>query len=324
MVCSLSSPSSEREASAELSPHRQRQVFLFFRAHESEWWLGPVVGGTECYARAAGPAPPSLAPPRKPRLRRFLSASAPLRKTAHHLRATGRHSPSAGSDSHIPSMTLAQVPASTPDPASFADAWLTMPNAVALTGGAATPDARARAHTGGAAAPDASRTPGAHSGNTFEMGPGSLVVLLAMGRTRRAAGLPLSGDVGVAEESLKRRSRTRCQQTTSSDRARVQRLAVPGVIQPKDSDMSAMNGYSTLYQKRVERQLRTAGAIRMGGRMKIITGKTFQKVVAIDLRVSPACQQPPCPCTCLIAEAYRTVVRVLEDQAIGSPLVASM
>lgn len=29
-------------------------VFLFFRAHEGEWWLGPVVGGTECYARAKG------------------------------------------------------------------------------------------------------------------------------------------------------------------------------------------------------------------------------------------------------------------------------
>lgn len=30
------------------------EVFLFFRAHESEWWLGPAVGGTECYAKAAG------------------------------------------------------------------------------------------------------------------------------------------------------------------------------------------------------------------------------------------------------------------------------
>uniref|UniRef100_A0A7S4SDA9 RING-type domain-containing protein n=1 Tax=Alexandrium monilatum TaxID=311494 RepID=A0A7S4SDA9_9DINO len=29
-------------------------VFLFFRAHEGEWWLGPAVGGTECYARATG------------------------------------------------------------------------------------------------------------------------------------------------------------------------------------------------------------------------------------------------------------------------------
>jgi len=29
-------------------------VFLFFRAHEGEWWLGPVVGGKECYARATG------------------------------------------------------------------------------------------------------------------------------------------------------------------------------------------------------------------------------------------------------------------------------
>jgi len=30
------------------------EVFLFFRAHEVEWWLGPVVGGTECYAKATG------------------------------------------------------------------------------------------------------------------------------------------------------------------------------------------------------------------------------------------------------------------------------
>jgi len=30
------------------------EVFLFFRAHEGEWWLGPVVGGTECYAKATG------------------------------------------------------------------------------------------------------------------------------------------------------------------------------------------------------------------------------------------------------------------------------
>jgi len=30
------------------------EVFLFFRAHEEEWWLGPVVGGTECYAKATG------------------------------------------------------------------------------------------------------------------------------------------------------------------------------------------------------------------------------------------------------------------------------
>lgn len=29
-------------------------VYLFFRAHEGEWWLGPVVGGTECIARAVG------------------------------------------------------------------------------------------------------------------------------------------------------------------------------------------------------------------------------------------------------------------------------
>jgi len=32
----------------------ETDVFLFFRAHEGEWWLGPVVGGTECYARATG------------------------------------------------------------------------------------------------------------------------------------------------------------------------------------------------------------------------------------------------------------------------------
>uniref|UniRef100_A0A7S0FYF1 RING-type domain-containing protein n=1 Tax=Pyrodinium bahamense TaxID=73915 RepID=A0A7S0FYF1_9DINO len=32
----------------------EADVFLFFRAHEGEWWLGPVVGGTECYARAIG------------------------------------------------------------------------------------------------------------------------------------------------------------------------------------------------------------------------------------------------------------------------------
>lgn len=34
--------------------HGAPDVFLFFRVHEGEWWLGPVVGGTECYARAAG------------------------------------------------------------------------------------------------------------------------------------------------------------------------------------------------------------------------------------------------------------------------------
>lgn len=31
-----------------------QEVFLFFRAHEVEWWLGPEVGGTECFARASG------------------------------------------------------------------------------------------------------------------------------------------------------------------------------------------------------------------------------------------------------------------------------
>jgi len=30
------------------------KVFLYFRAHESEWWLGPEVGGSECLARARG------------------------------------------------------------------------------------------------------------------------------------------------------------------------------------------------------------------------------------------------------------------------------
>lgn len=30
------------------------KVFLYFRAHQSEWWLGPVVGGTEFLARATG------------------------------------------------------------------------------------------------------------------------------------------------------------------------------------------------------------------------------------------------------------------------------
>ncbi|CAE7025460.1 LUL3 [Symbiodinium natans] len=30
------------------------KVYLYFRAQESEWWLGPEVGGPECFARAAG------------------------------------------------------------------------------------------------------------------------------------------------------------------------------------------------------------------------------------------------------------------------------
>lgn len=30
------------------------KVFLYFRAHQSEWWLGPEVGGTEFVARATG------------------------------------------------------------------------------------------------------------------------------------------------------------------------------------------------------------------------------------------------------------------------------
>jgi len=32
----------------------QHVVYLYFRAHESEWWLGPEVGGKECLARASG------------------------------------------------------------------------------------------------------------------------------------------------------------------------------------------------------------------------------------------------------------------------------
>lgn len=35
------------------SPATSR-VFLYFRAHQSEWWLGPEVGGTESVARATG------------------------------------------------------------------------------------------------------------------------------------------------------------------------------------------------------------------------------------------------------------------------------
>ena len=35
------------------SPATSR-VFLYFRAHQSEWWLGPEVGGTEFVARATG------------------------------------------------------------------------------------------------------------------------------------------------------------------------------------------------------------------------------------------------------------------------------
>mmetsp|Transcript_110394 Transcript_110394/g.356013 ORF Transcript_110394/g.356013 Transcript_110394/m.356013 type:complete len:211 (+) Transcript_110394:86-718(+) len=30
------------------------EVFLFFRAHEVEWWLGPVVGGAESFAKSSG------------------------------------------------------------------------------------------------------------------------------------------------------------------------------------------------------------------------------------------------------------------------------
>eukprot|EP00439_Symbiodinium_sp_Y106_P032174 s1588_g3.t2 len=31
-----------------------KKVYLYFRAQESEWWLGPEVGGTDCLARATG------------------------------------------------------------------------------------------------------------------------------------------------------------------------------------------------------------------------------------------------------------------------------
>jgi len=37
-------------------------VYLFYRAHEGEWWLGPIVGGTLCFARAS--ASPLMVVPR--------------------------------------------------------------------------------------------------------------------------------------------------------------------------------------------------------------------------------------------------------------------
>jgi len=51
-----------------------REVFLFFRAHESEWWIGPQVGGTECLAKAKGSL--QLAIPRPDDLQ-WIAASAP-------------------------------------------------------------------------------------------------------------------------------------------------------------------------------------------------------------------------------------------------------
>jgi hypothetical protein len=34
--------------------HGDQKVYLFFRVHLNEWWLGPEVGGSECYFRAFG------------------------------------------------------------------------------------------------------------------------------------------------------------------------------------------------------------------------------------------------------------------------------
>lgn len=48
-------PVYRREAPARTSAVApQEEIFLFFRAHESEWWLGPVVGGKEFIARSRG------------------------------------------------------------------------------------------------------------------------------------------------------------------------------------------------------------------------------------------------------------------------------
>lgn len=58
-------PVYEREATHG-SARGSSGVFLFFRAHEVEWWLGPEVGGTVSYAKASGalsqviPRPESL------------------------------------------------------------------------------------------------------------------------------------------------------------------------------------------------------------------------------------------------------------------------
>jgi len=32
----------------------RRDIYLFYRVHENEWWIGPVIGGSVCYARAPG------------------------------------------------------------------------------------------------------------------------------------------------------------------------------------------------------------------------------------------------------------------------------
>eukprot|EP00930_Biecheleria_cincta_P038934 TRINITY_DN26778_c0_g1_i1.p1 TRINITY_DN26778_c0_g1~~TRINITY_DN26778_c0_g1_i1.p1 ORF type:complete len:615 (+),score=91.89 TRINITY_DN26778_c0_g1_i1:125-1969(+) len=42
------------EADGGYSTLFQPEVYLFFRAHEVEWWIGPEVGGSECLARADG------------------------------------------------------------------------------------------------------------------------------------------------------------------------------------------------------------------------------------------------------------------------------
>lgn len=42
------------EADGGYSTFYQPEVYLFFRAHEAEWWIGPEVGGSECLARADG------------------------------------------------------------------------------------------------------------------------------------------------------------------------------------------------------------------------------------------------------------------------------
>jgi hypothetical protein len=36
------------------SQYGEEAVFLFYRAHLAEWWLGPTIGGSVCYARARG------------------------------------------------------------------------------------------------------------------------------------------------------------------------------------------------------------------------------------------------------------------------------
>lgn len=42
------------EADGGYSTVFQPEVYLFFRAHEAEWWIGPEIGGSECLARAEG------------------------------------------------------------------------------------------------------------------------------------------------------------------------------------------------------------------------------------------------------------------------------